>query len=148
MESVKKDRILGFNYTTHYSCTRSFYPCNFRSDRRITSWLDWVVKINMNILEIIIVIVACVFTVSWIFGIRKYVASGQGITKQTVNTTMLFVLSIAVVLFLKWSPLLLFVLFPVSWLLGVMSLAFPFSILWILGRYFALLFTIGVKPKK
>jgi hypothetical protein len=33
-------------------------------------------------------------------------------------------------------------------LLGVMSLAFPFSLLWIVGRYFALLFTIGVKPKK
>jgi len=103
---------------------------------------------NMNILGIIVIIIASIFALSWIYGIRRYVASGQGITRQTVNTTMLFVLSIAAVIFLKWSPLLLFVLFPVSWLLGVMSLAFPFSLLWIVGRYFALLFTIGVKPKK
>lgn len=102
----------------------------------------------MNILGIITVVIASIFTLSWIFGIRRYVASGQGITKQTVNTTMLFVFSIATVLFFKWSPFLLFILFPVSWLLGVMSLAFPFSLLWIVGRYFALLFTIGVKPKK
>lgn len=102
----------------------------------------------MNILDIIVIIIASIFALSWIYGIRRYVASGQGITRQTVNTTMLFILSIAAVLFLKWSPLLLFILFPVSWLLGVMSLAFPFSLLWIVGRYFALLFIIGVKPKK
>lgn len=102
----------------------------------------------MSIIEIIILIAASIFTFVWILGIRRFIVSGQGITRQTINTAMLFIVSIALVFILRFSSFNLLWMFPLSWVLGTFSLAFPFSLLWIFGRYFALIFVIGLSQNK
>lgn len=71
---------------------------------------------------------------SFLFGIRSYTANGTGVSKQTVNTTMLFIVSLVVVPAMSLSPLHLLWMFPVSFMLGMLSLIFPFSLLSIPGR--------------
>lgn len=101
----------------------------------------------MNIVEILILLMAIIITLSWIYGIRTFVSSGKGITRQTVNTVMLFAFSIILIFLYKASFFHLFWMFPLSWLIGILSLAFPISLLWIPGSVFARIITIGIRDK-
>jgi hypothetical protein len=87
----------------------------------------------------------CVFmTIMWIIGIRTYTLQGRPPTKQTVHTTMLFVVSVVLVPMLSWSPLHLLWMFPVSFILGLLSHGFPLSLLMLPGRVFFGLACIGL----
>ncbi len=71
----------------------------------------------------------------WMVGIRNYTISGKGVVMSTVNTTMLFFVSLLAIPIFQLSPFHLFWMYPLSFLLGMMSLASPFSILSILGKF-------------
>jgi hypothetical protein len=87
-------------------------------------------------------------SVTWIFGIRTYTLRGDPPTRMTVNTTMLFVVSLVLVPLLSLSPFHLLWMFPASLVLGVLSLAFPFSLLWLFGQWFFLLACVGLDREK
>jgi len=93
-------------------------------------WLIWLVGL--------------IVAVGWVYGIRNYMRRGMGVTQQTVNTTMLFFVSFIVTLSLRISPYHLLWLFPLSWLLGTLSLVFPFSLLSIPGRLFGDMCCVGL----
>jgi len=93
-------------------------------------WLIWLVGL--------------IVAVGWAFGVRTTLRSGSGITQQTVNTTMLFFVSLLVILSFRISPYHLLWLFPLSWLMGTLSLAFPFSLLSIPGGLFRGMCCIGL----
>ncbi len=89
-------------------------------------------------------LIAAAITVVWVLGIRKLADSG--VTRQTVNTTMLFFSSVIVVPAAGLSPFHLLWIFPVSWLSGTLSLTFPFSLLSIPGELFFRACSIGRHP--
>ena len=68
--------------------------------------------------------------------------------RPTVNITMLFVVSLVVVPLLSLSPFHLLWMFIVSFVLGTLSLAFPFSLLSLPGRWFFILACIGLDREK
>ena len=89
--------------------------------------------------------VLCVLvTIGWIVGIRTYTLRGSPPTRQTVNATMLFVVSLALVPLLSLSPFHLLWMFPVSFVFGILSLAFPFSLVSLPGQWFFFLTCIGL----
>lgn len=102
----------------------------------------------MKILEWAITIVAAILVLTWVYGIRTYIHRGRGVTRQTVNTTMLGLISVVAILSLGVSPLHLLWLLPISWVMGTLSLAFPFSLLSIPGRFFGLLCCIGLNKEE
>lgn len=86
----------------------------------------------MGTLNIIIVAAACLFTLSWLYGIRYKMQMADRASQSTINTTFLYIVSIILVLIFSFSPLHLLWLFPLAVVLGLLSLTFPFSILSIL----------------
>lgn len=102
----------------------------------------------MEIAEYIIYVVGVILALTWMIGIRTYTKSGQGVTMSTVNTTMLFLVSLVVVPILKLSPLHLFWMYPVSFVLGMLSLAFPFSLLSISGNIVAFIACVGLNQEE
>lgn len=91
----------------------------------------------------------CVLVTStWIFGIRTYTLRGSPPMRPTVNITMLFVVSLVVVPLLSLSPFHLLWMFIVSFVLGTLSLAFPFSLLSLPGQWFFILACIGLDREK
>jgi len=89
-------------------------------------------------------IIGLALAVTWAYGIRQHVSSGRGLTQQTVNQTMLFFASLIGVVALQITPLHLLWLFPLSFVLGMLSLAFPFSMISILGIPFGHLCCVGI----
>jgi hypothetical protein len=85
---------------------------------------------------------------TFFIGIRSNTARGAGVTRQTVNTTMLFTVSLVVVPLLSLSPFHLLWMFPISFVLGALSLAFPFSLLSIPGRGIFHIACIGLDQKE
>jgi hypothetical protein len=100
----------------------------------------------MRIPEVMVWGVGVIIALNWVWGVRTYVRRGIGVTKQSVNQGMLFVVSLASVAVLPISSFHLFWMFPVGFVLGALSLAFPFSLLSIPGRVFGRLCTIGLDP--
>ena len=98
----------------------------------------------MEIVGYIVYGIGVVLTIIWMIGIRTYTKSGQGVTMSTVNTTMLFIVSLILVPVLGISPLHLLWMYPASFLLGQLSLVFPFSVLSIPGNIVALVACIGL----
>jgi len=88
----------------------------------------------MKIIGYVVYVIGVLMAVSWLFGIRSYTARGVGATRMTVNTAMLFIVSLVVVPALSLSPFHLLWMFPASFILGMLSLAFPFSLLSVPGQ--------------
>lgn len=87
----------------------------------------------------------CTFVaITWIIGIRTYTVRGSPPTRQTVNTAMLFVVSLVLAPSLSLSPLHLLWMFAVSLVIGMLSLAFPFSLLSLPGQWFFVLACVGI----
>ena len=84
---------------------------------------------SYTIPEILVWIVGTVVAISWLIGVRVYIRSGDGISRGTVVTAMLFALAVTLVPVVGCSPFHLLWLFAVAWLMGPLSLAFPFSLL-------------------
>jgi hypothetical protein len=100
----------------------------------------------MRIPEVMVWVVGVIIALSRVCGVRAYVRRGIGVTKQSVNQGMLFVVSLASVALLPISSFHLLWMFPVSFVLGALSLLFPFSLLSIPGRVFGRLCTTGLDP--
>jgi hypothetical protein len=98
----------------------------------------------MQIVEILLWIVGAFITISWSYGIRSYVRTGRGVTQQTVNQTMLFALALTIVPIVGLSSFHLLWMFIAGFVLGALSLAFPFSLLSIPGRMFGAICCIGL----
>ncbi len=90
-------------------------------------------------------LLAIFFTLSYAHGVRNYVRRGEQLTVQTVVIAFLFPTSILVVLALGLSWLHLFYLVPLSFVLGFLSLAFPFSLLRLPASLYGALITIGLR---
>jgi len=93
---------------------------------------------------IVIWIIGAVMALSWSYGVRTYVRSGDGPTRMTVNITMLFTLSVLAVPLFGFSPFHLLWIFPASWVFGMLSLTFPFSLLSIPGELYASICCTGL----
>jgi len=89
-------------------------------------------------------LVGSIVAVGWVYGIRHYTRRGIGVSQQTVNRTMLFFVSLIVTLSLRISPYHLLWLFPLSWVIGTLSLIFPFSLLSIPGGLFGDMCCVGL----
>lgn len=101
----------------------------------------------MQIVGVLLWIIGAVLAITWAYGVRSYVRSGKGVSQQTVNQTMLFALSLLVVALFGLSPFHLLWMFPAGFILGALSLAFPFSVLSIPGRIFGAICCIGLTRK-
>jgi len=89
-------------------------------------------------------LVGSIVAIGWVYGIRNYTRRGIGVSQQTVNRTMLFFVSLIVTLSFQISPYHLLWLFPLGWLLGTLSLVFPFSLLSIPGGLFGDMCFVGL----
>ena len=98
----------------------------------------------MKIVEIILWIVIIWFATSFSWGVRKYTWSGFGVTIQSTNMAMLFVAQAIAVAVFGLSPLHFLWMIPVAFILGSMSIAFPFSLISSLGRLYGNLCCIGL----
>ena len=98
----------------------------------------------MKIVEIILWIVVIWFALSFSWGIRKSTWSGFGVTIQSTNMAMLFVAQAIAVAVFGLSPLHFLWMIPVAFILGSMSIAFPFSLISSLGRLYGNLCCIGL----
>ena len=98
----------------------------------------------MQLVGVLLWFVGALITMFWAYGIRSYVRSGQGVSQQTVNQTMMFTLSLIIVLIFGFSPFHLLWMFPVGFVLGTLSLAFPLSLLSVPGRTFGAFCCIGL----
>ena len=98
----------------------------------------------MEIIGYVVYGIGVLFAVAWLIGIRTYTNSGQGLTISTVNTTMLFIVSLALVPILQVDPLHLLWMYPLSFVLGMLSLVFPFSLLSIPGHLVGWIACIGL----
>jgi hypothetical protein len=98
----------------------------------------------MEIVELTIYVIAIFLALAWAFGIRTYTKRGTGTTMATVNTTMLFFISLIMLPILELSALHFLWIYPVSVVIGMLSLSPPFSILSYPGRIFASIVCIGL----
>ena len=98
----------------------------------------------MKIVEIILWIVVIWFALSFSWGIRKSTWGGFGVTIQSTNIAMLFVAQAIAVGVFGLSPLHFLWMIPVAFILGSMSIAFPFSLISSLGRLYGNLCCIGL----
>lgn len=90
----------------------------------------------MKILEMGLLILGGLLALVWAYGVRHYVNRGTPPTQMTVNTAMLFAVTVVAVWLLRISPFHLLWAFPVGVVLGTMSLVFPVSLLGIPGRLY------------
>ena len=98
----------------------------------------------MEIIEFVLYGVAIFMTITWMVGIRTYTKQGTGVTIQTVNTAMLFFVSLITVPILEISSLHFLWIYPASIVIGTLSLHPPLSILSYPGRIFAALVCLGL----
>ena len=98
----------------------------------------------MEILGFGVYIICFLLTLLWVVGIRANTASGQGVAMGTVNTTLLFIVSLILIPAFSLSPFHLIWLFSTSVVLGIFSLTPPFSILSVPGRLLWILVCLGL----
>lgn len=96
----------------------------------------------MSPFEFVILIIAILYAMFWISNIRKYVRTGRGISQQSVNIGMLFVVSVFSVILGGLSTLNLLWMYPVVWFFGTF---FPFPFLNIPGKWFGDIICSGLK---
>ena len=98
----------------------------------------------MEIFAWIVYGIAAFMAIGWLPGIRFKTESGEGVTIQTVNTALLFFVALALVPILEISPFHIVWMFVSSFILGGLSLIFPFSLLSIFGNILGKLVCLGL----
>lgn len=83
----------------------------------------------MRTIDAVIWIAAAFYTASWIFGVRLYSRTPNGVAKGTMVTTILFLLALIGVPWFSLPEVHLLWIFPLAILIGGCSLTFPFTIL-------------------
>lgn len=99
---------------------------------------------GMEVLGWILWIIGLIIGLSWAYGVRTYVRTGQGVQQQTVNQTALILLAVVAVPLLGLSPLNLLWMLPAAFVVGMLSLAFPFSLISLIGMPFGELCCLGL----
>ncbi len=89
-------------------------------------------------------IIGALIAISFLINVRRLVKHGTGVTKQTMNTIMLFYVSLIIVIVVPISSFHLLWLFPASIIAGSFSISFPFSLLSIPGNLFSKICFIGI----
>lgn len=102
----------------------------------------------MHIIANIIYIICVLIAISWGILIRHRAKTEQATEKIFEVFGVLMVVSLILIPTLSLSPFHLLWMFPVSFLLGTLSLIFPFSLLWPLASLYSSLWYIGLKPNK
>lgn len=98
----------------------------------------------MEVLGWILWAVGLLLGLSWAYGVRTYVRTGQGVQQATVNQTMLMLAAVLAVPLLNFSPFHLLWLLPVAFIVGMLSLAFPFSLVSVFGKPFGHICCLGL----
>lgn len=81
---------------------------------------------------------------SWAYGVRTSVRTGQGVQQATVNQTMLMLSAVVAVPLIGFSPFHLVWLLPVAFIVGMLSLSFPFSLVTYVGKPFGRICCLGL----
>lgn len=92
--------------------------------------------------------IVVLWTVIMLFAMRSWIARGVGAPRRMINAVMLFIVSLVVVPALSLSPLHLLWMLPTSFFLGMLSTAFPFSLLSIPGHVVFRIVCIGLDMEK
>jgi len=87
---------------------------------------------------------AAIWALGSAHSIRTMVRTGKPPTRQTVNMVMLWLIGLLCIVALGLSPFHVFWWFPVAFIAGALSLAFPFSLLSIPGQLFGTLCLAGL----
>ena len=90
---------------------------------------------------------AVLFILSGIVWIRRRVAAGAAVTHVVLSSNAMYVIATVTVVVFDLSPLHLLWLFPVAFVVGLMSLLPPFS--WAivpLGKIYGTVCCVGVTP--
>ena len=103
-----------------------------------------MIHIIVNILYIICVF----FAFAWGILIRDKAKAEQAIEGMFGVFGLLMVVSLILIPILSLSPFHLLWMFLVSFLLGLLSLIFPFNLLLPLGSFYSSLWCIGLKSGK
>jgi len=98
----------------------------------------------MEVVGWILWAVGLFFGLSFAYGVRTYVRTGQGVQQATVNQTMLMLGAVVAVPLLDFSPFHLLWLLPVAFILGGLSLSFPFSLVSLVGIPFGHICCLGL----
>ena len=98
----------------------------------------------MEVLGWILWTIGLVVGLSWSYGVRTYVRTGQGVQQATVNQTTLILLAVVAVPLLGLSPFHLLWMLPAAFIVGMLSLAFPFSLVSFIGKPFGELCCLGL----
>jgi hypothetical protein len=101
-----------------------------KSSVKLLGWILWVVGLVLGL--------------SFAYGVRTYVRTGQGVQQATVNQTMLILAAVVAVPLLGFSPFHLLWLLPVAFIVGMLSLIFPFSLVSLVGRPFGRICCLGL----
>ncbi len=96
----------------------------------VFGWILWAVGLLLGL--------------SWAYGVRIYVRTGRGVQQATVNQTMLMLAAVVAVPLLDLSPFHLLWLLPAAFIVGMLSLAFPFALVSIFGKPFGDLCCLGL----
>jgi len=100
----------------------------------------------INIIGNIIYLFCVVFAILWGITMRRRAKMGQ-IERIFEVFGLLMVISLILIPVLSLSPFHLLWMFPVSYLLGMLSLFFPLRLLWPLASFYGALWYIGLKSK-
>lgn len=98
----------------------------------------------MNIVGIIVYVFMALLVLTWVLGIRNRIKTGGTWQVQTLVTLFLSVTSLVLVPILKWTPLHLLWMIPASYVVGFLSLMFPFSLLQPFGRLMGMIACVGL----
>ncbi len=99
----------------------------------------------MQIIGIIIWIVAATYTLAWGLLIRGKAKNEQAVEHSFEVPALLFMVSVILIPTLSLSPFHLLWMMPLSYVLGIASLMFPFNLLWFPASLYAALWYIGTR---
>lgn len=98
----------------------------------------------MEIVGIILWVIVIWLALSFSWGVRKSTWSGFGASIQSTNMAMLFVAQAIAVAAFGLSPIHFLWMIPTAFVLGYMSIAFPFSLITPLGGLYGNLCCMGL----
>jgi len=102
----------------------------------------------MHIIASILYVICVLFAISWGVLLRSKAKTEQATERIFEVFGLLMVVSLILIPALSLSPFHLLWMFPVSFLPGLLSLIFPFRLLWPLASLYGFLWYIGLKPGK
>ena len=100
----------------------------------------------MQIMANIIWLVGVLYALVWGMNIRRKAAIERHTEKIFEVHALLLTVSVILIPVLSLSPFHLLWMFPASFLLGLMSVFFPFNLLWPFASLYASLWYIGIEP--